>query len=946
MLPDPITYVIGESWLNRPNLYPRQGTLLKIIFLRDDLFTSYDHDVIAEWIAEFHATNPNAGPDNKFEAHTNGIQPDIYERIAWCKERGYRWFKEVLMAIGRRGSKGYVCSLAMAYVLWAYLARGNPQDYYGVDRDKQLAVLIFAGKKDQAKANLWGDLYNAIVGAPCYTPYISDAGAEHLTVFAPYDEIRMAKLAERGIRSTRDIASFGVFPRESTLLSGRGPAACVDPETLVLKSDLTWVPIRDIFPGDHVIALDEYPHVRYRKLRESVVEAKRTVRQAALRLEFDDGTSVTCSRDHRWLWREKGRGGTMYWREAGKLKVGHEIKFLADPWEYDASREAGYLAGVFDGEGCIPDHSRSNSGNRGIHVSQNPGITLEEIFRCLKACGFNPVPHGSGAYRKSEEYLCQQWSLRGIAECMRFLGSVRPPRLMQLSKLVWEGAALRGGYSQAGRFLGRNKKMITRITPLPEQELIDIQTSERTFIANGFISHNCILGFDEAAHVKNAGTTRQFGDVYGAAGPALDQFGRDAFIVIPSSTWEMTGKFYQLWENSLEREADEGGELFGIYPNKLMIQLASWDPYKDWEIAHELPLFPAGFEGDLGEYRDAPAPRLQPLKGAIQVYDDEMAREERANPDTFAVERRSYWATAMDAYLNPGKVDEMFRPWLARPETSGRPELTMAARGPLTVDYRAHGDPSDVNARFGFAMAHTEAAPDGMLHAVFDLIHFWDPADYEDHFIDYDEVTDWIFDKVIIPFHPAELTFDQFNVPATVKRLQKKVRLSRMPKRVQVYERPATGPLNWATYETFKAALNMGFVHGPFHAEASDELKFLRKPEGQQKVLPPETGPVTTKDIADCISIVTAELLGEQMAVFIGQALGSQRPAGSMHPAQTDPMQRFDPMTSGPNPHAASLGGMALSRGLHTGQTRIRFPGSRQQSPMMPGGSSRRLRRS
>jgi hypothetical protein len=681
VLPDPITFVIGEGWLDRPNLYPRQATLLKIIFLRDDLFTDYDHDVIAEWIAEFRATNPNAGPENKFEAHTNGIQPDIYERIAWCKARGYRWFKEVLMAIGRRGSKGYVCSLAMSYVLWAYLARGNPQDYYGVDRDKQLAVMIFAGKKDQAKANLWGDLHNAIVGAPCFAPYISETGAEHLTVYAPYDEIRAAKLAERGIRSTRDIASFGVFPRESTLLSGRGPAAC-------------------------------------------------------------------------------------------------------------------------------------------------------------------------------------------------------------------------------------------------------------------------ILGFDEAAHVKNAGTTRQFGDVYGAAGPALDQFGRDAFICIPSSTWEMTGKFYELWENSLEREPDDKGEMTGVYPNKMMIQLASWDPYKDWEAAHELPLFPAGFEGDLGEYAGAPAPRLQPLKGAIQVYDDEMAREERANPDTFAVERRSYWATAMDAYLNPGKVDEMFRPWLDRPESCGRPELTMQARGPLTIAYRAHGDPSDVNARFGFAMAHTEPGPDGMLHAVFDLIRYWDPADYEDHFIDYDEVINWIYERVVTQFHPEELTFDQFNVPATVKRLQKMIRASRLPKRVQVYERDATGPLNWATYETFKAALNMGFVHAPVHAEASDELKFVRKPEGQAKVIPPDSGPVTTKDIADCIAIVTAELLGEQMAVFLGAALGSQRPAGSMHPAQTDPMGRFDPMNVAPNPHGSALGGQALSRGLHTGSARIRFPGSRQQSQMMPTVQSWRRRRS
>ena len=680
-LPDPITFVIGSQWLDRPNLYPRQATLLKIIFLRDDLFTDYDHQVIAEWIAEFRATNPNAGPDNKFQANTNGIQPDIYERIAWCKARGYRWFKEVLMAVGRRGSKGYVCSLAMAYVLWSYICRGNPQEHYGVDRDKQLAVLIFAGKKDQAKANLWGDLFNAIVGSNCFSAYISESGAEHLTIYAPYDEIRAAKLAAKGIRSTRDIASFGVYPRESTLLSARGPAAC-------------------------------------------------------------------------------------------------------------------------------------------------------------------------------------------------------------------------------------------------------------------------ILGFDEAAHVKNAGTTRQFGDVYGSATPALDQFGRDAFIVIPSSTWEMTGKFYQLWELALEQEPDDRGDLTGVYPNKMMIQLASWDPYKDWQDAQDLDLFPAGFAGDLGEYEGRELPRLPAMKGAIQVYDDEMAREERANPDTFAVERRSHWQTAMDAYLNPGKVDAMFEPWYERPEMLGPPRLEMQVQGPLTIQYRAHGDPANVNCRFGFAIAHTETGPDRMLHAVFDLIRFWDPADYEDHFIDYDEVTDWIFDHVVQKFHPTELTFDQFNVPSTVKRLQKKVHAGRMPKRVIVYERPATGPLNWATYECFKGALNMGFVHAPWHAEASDELKFVRKPEGQAKVIPPDDGPVVTKDIADCISIVTAELLGEQMAVFLGDTLGGQRPAGSMHPSQTDPMNRFDPATMVPNPHAAALGGQMLARGSRAGQQRIQFPGQRQQAASGLGGMRRRMRRS
>lgn len=680
-LPDPVTFVIGQQWLDRGNLYPRQATLLKLIFLRTDLFTDYDRGVIQEWIDEFHATNPDAGPENKFRADTNGIQPDIYERIEYLQSRGYRWFKELILAIGRRGGKGHICALAMSYILWTYLCRGNPQEYYGIDRDKHLAVMIFAGKKDQAKQNLWGDLYNVIMGAPCFVPYISVPQTESLTVFAPYDAERAALLASRGLRTTKDMASFEILPRESTPLAGRGPAGC-------------------------------------------------------------------------------------------------------------------------------------------------------------------------------------------------------------------------------------------------------------------------ILGFDEAAHVRNTGITREFGEVYKSAKPALDQFGTDSFICCPSSTWEMTGKFYKLWEQSLEREPGPDGRLHPVYQTMLMLQLASWDPYTDWSRAAEIELFPEGYQGDLGEYADVPLPHLAPLKGAIQAYDEEMVKEERANPDTFAVERRSHWQTSMDAYLNPGKVDAMFAPWEERPEEYGHAQLLMQQRGIMTIAYRAHGDPSTVNCRFGFAIAHTERALDGYLHAVFDLVRYWDPASWEDHFVDYDEVTDWIFDNVILPFNPVELTFDQFNVPSTVKRLQKKVRNTRLPKRCQVYERDATSQLNWATYETFKGALNMGWVHSPVCAEAAEELKFLQKPEGVAKVIPPDSGPVVTKDIADCLAIVTHALLGEQMATFLGEDLGRQRPGGAMHTTATDPMQRFDPLAAGNNPLAGQLGGTALSRGVRPGTTRIRFPGSRPQSAAMPGMAALRRHRS
>lgn len=665
-VPDPITFVTGRDWLDKPNLYPRQATLIKIVFLRDDLFTDYDRRVIAEWQQRFRDTNPDA-EDNKFSARAKGIQPDLYERMAYLKKRGYKWFPEFIIALGRRAGKGYIAALCMAYVLWNYMSKGNPQEYYGIDANKPLACAVFAGKKEQAKENLWGDLYSVITTAPCFTEYISEALAESLTVYAPYDFVRMRKMAQRGISSSRDLASFRIIPRESTPLAPRGPAGC-------------------------------------------------------------------------------------------------------------------------------------------------------------------------------------------------------------------------------------------------------------------------ILGFDEAAHVKNAGVTRAFGVVYSAAKPSLDQFGTDGFVVLPSSTWEMIGEFYHLWELSLTREpAPEPGETMPAFPTKLMIQLESWAIYEDWERAHLLPLFPPGYCGDLGEYDPENLPVLKPLKGAIQAFDEEMAREEKANPDTFAVERRSDWATALDAYLNTARIDAMFEPWHGRLPASGRPELFMVPRGPLSVDYTAHGDPSQVNCRFGFVVAHAEYGDDGMQHAVLDVINYWDPADFENHTIDYDVPLTWIFNNVVMMFQPQELTFDQFNSVASVQALQKMVRGAHLQKNIMVYERTATAPLNWSTWETFKAALNMGLVHSPQHPELKDELRFVQKPEGQQKVLPPSSGPVTTKDIADCAVITVARLLGEQMKAFLASDLAKQRP----HMANQfgrDAMDRFSPEEA--NPFAGQLGSMTGRGGLARGLR----PGTGQRAGRMPPG--------
>lgn len=419
-------------------------------------------------------------------------------------------------------------------------------------------------------------------------------------------------------------------------------------------------------------------------------------------------------------------------------------------------------------------------------------------------------------------------------------------------------------------------KTIVAVEELPEQELVDIETTTHTFIANGLFSHNC-QGYDEMAHVVASGANRSAEDVYGAATPALDQFGKDAFIIAPSSPWQKAGQFYENYVQGLEVDAETGDP---VYPERLILQLTSWDIYKDWEIAHEIDLFPEGFQGDLGEYADRPLPRLRPLKGAIQTYDLAMQRLEKANPETFAVERRARWATVMDAYLNEAKVEQIFKPWLERPEEYGRPMLEMQESGLLIYTYKAHADPSKSNCNFGLAIGHAERDANGVLHCVFDRLHHWEPSSWEDGIVDYDEIGDYMVDEVAHKFYPDEITFDQFNSVATIQKINKRLLNEEGPKKVIAYERTATKELNWSRAEVFKTAINMGLVHAPYYEQAENELKFLID-KGNKTVDCPDTGPVQTKDVADCMFEVVYYFLGKQVQEMLA-ALGAERIRGGM----------------------------------------------------------------
>lgn len=628
--PDIIEFVISDKYLNRGELlYPRQATLLKVMFCQLDLLTEYDKQVLGEWSEGFRLPDPgefaNIDPEDstwfRYQpsgALAVGIQPDWETRVNMNLLEGRNWFRETDNISGRRGSKGHIGGLAGAYVLKFFFEKGDPQGHYGVRRDKKLQAIVFAGKKEQAKANQWRDLVDVIIGAPCFRPYIANALGESLTLYAPWDEERMKELRGARINTSMDLATFEIVPKESTLMAGRGPTS-----------------------------------------------------------------------------------------------------------------------------------------------------------------------------------------------------------FMQF--------------------------------------------------------------YDEMAHVVATGANRSAEDVYGAATPALDQFGIDGFIYSGSSPWQMVGQLYANYNQAL---ALDPVTRLPLRPEMLMIQLPSWGFYEDFDIAHKISMLPWDHERKFRRRDGTIATRERPsyakhkyfnrIARPIQAYDAQMRRIERANPDTFKVERLSQWATALNAYLDPVQIEEMFGEW---PPGSGE-KLVMQSEGKLAISYTAHGDPSKSGANFGWAIAHA-VGPDsmGLYHVVFDQIHAWLPSDYPDGRIDYIDVEADIIERAK-RFMPSTLTFDQFNSAGMIQRIGRALRSARLPKNVMVGERTATAPLNWRMAETFKTALNMGLIHAPYHELAELELRFLQLTTAQ-KVDHQTSGPVQTKDVADAMFNVVYDLIGEQMGLFLKGELSGLPLSGS-----------------------------------------------------------------
>lgn len=412
-------------------------------------------------------------------------------------------------------------------------------------------------------------------------------------------------------------ASFSEVVRKNVKMEdlwGKEKEYCLVPGTRVLTKDLRWIPIEEAKVGTELIAFEEEnePGKRGRRFVTTQVESVALPTRSCSKLTFEDGSTVESSDEHRWLVTS---GSNLRWKSTRSLEEG-DVLLSIGTWEEETTKAAGWLAGMFDGEGCV-----CRSGKRRlVSIGQNRGLVLSKLQAELGARGF-------GWAERSDDAFCELEIRGGLPEQLRLLGSLRPARLLSKAKELWEGLNVQVAY----------RKKIEKIERTGRKDVIGIRTTAGTFIAEGLLSHN-------------SGTTQRTDDLFDHYLRLLEGLKPKAFVaenVLGLSKGKAKGHFLRI----VARMRAAG------YRVSVALADAQWLGVPQ----HRERLIFLGFREDLGIEPDFPTPLLyryslkEALEGVVST-EEELAHVSFREHAIYPV-----WKKLMPGTKRPDKYFNLFR---------------------------------------------------------------------------------------------------------------------------------------------------------------------------------------------------------------------------------------------------------------------------------------------
>jgi len=277
---------------------------------------------------------------------------------------------------------------------------------------------------------------------------------------------------------------YGVDMAQDHLLQAE---YCFGPDVRVLTADLRWVAASAIRLGDKLVGFDEdIPlELRNRQWRTATVQSVQEIIRPCYELTLANGTKMVASKEHRWL--TQGKSTQHRWSVTNDLTAPSDnpdrqsgLLQVVDTWTEDRSWEAGYLGAAFDGEGHLSQYRRNNkSGPRGwvtvLGFAQRTNEMSDAVLDAADLLGFRfgkaQLMSGSDTWRFQ--------IAGGRREIMRFLGSVRPRRLLP-----------KFDPDKLGQFTVQDVVKVVQKEYIGDQPVIGIGTDQGTIIAEGIASHN------------------------------------------------------------------------------------------------------------------------------------------------------------------------------------------------------------------------------------------------------------------------------------------------------------------------------------------------------------------------------------------------------------------------------------------------------------------------
>ena len=148
------------------------------------------------------------------------------------------------------------------------------------------------------------------------------------------------------------------------------------------------------------------------------------------------------------------------------------------PWNALPSFEAGWLAGMFDGEGSL---SLGEHGTPKMVLCQVNGPVIDQAQQVMTDLGYGPnriARTNTPAHRQPVSNL---YVTNGFPGLLRALGELRPVRLLD----KWADLDV------STRTVKARKVAVVAIEPAGFRDIQQVETSSGTYIGEGYLMHNC-----------------------------------------------------------------------------------------------------------------------------------------------------------------------------------------------------------------------------------------------------------------------------------------------------------------------------------------------------------------------------------------------------------------------------------------------------------------------